>query len=192
MVTVMGETASCPDVRLKELVRQAEQGDLSALPSLREALAASPVWGQVGDLAAKAERSWVALVSGGEAALKDALKRQLADLKAELVGPAPTPIEGLLAARVAVSYVQVHAADLESANAQVHVPESFVYQSHLDRRLSAAQRRYVEALKALASVQKLLRRGPSPVQLAGGAVPETPLPRPTGGRGRKHDAQPAN
>ena len=44
--------------RLAELVQRAQQGDLSVLPLLRDALVADPsIWQEYGDLAAQAQEA---------------------------------------------------------------------------------------------------------------------------------------
>jgi hypothetical protein len=171
------------------LLQRAKRGDLSAPDLLRQALDEAPdVWRQKGDLARKAERSWATLVSGGDPAVGESVKRCLEELKAELAGPEPTALEALIVARIAVSFLQLHAADLEVANAQVHTPESFAYLDHLQRRQGQAQRRYLEAIRALGTLRKLERRTPSPLELVRPVSETVPGP-PATGRGRRSAAR---
>src|SRR4051794_2437373 len=83
------------------LLARARGGDAEATASLRAALDGTPtLWDELGDLAAFAERSWIALAVGDDAIVREAMARRLAGLKAELAGPAATPVERLLVDRV--------------------------------------------------------------------------------------------
>src|SRR5262249_1503433 len=97
---------------LRGLLARARQGDESALPRLREMLDGHPeVWGWYGDLAVHVQASYINQVSGADLGLAESLHRKVAALKAELAGTAPTPIERLLAERVAACWIEVHWAD---------------------------------------------------------------------------------
>src|SRR5262249_26467534 len=89
------------DEELKKVLRRAEQGDLTVLEQLRRLLDETPqLWQQFGDLALQAEGATVKLVGGGNLLLCECLLRKVADLKAELAGPAASALERLLAQRV--------------------------------------------------------------------------------------------
>src|SRR5262245_31479716 len=95
---------------------RARGGDPAAATSLRAALDATPaLWDELGDLAACAERSWIALAAGDDPIVREALARRLAALKAELAGPAAAPLELLLVDRVAATWLQVNHADAGAA-----------------------------------------------------------------------------
>jgi hypothetical protein len=97
---------------LRSLLESARRGEAAAVPALRAALDQCPqVWEKYGDLAGHALGSWIELISGPDLALAEALGRTAVALKAELAGPAPTPLERLLAERVVACYFQTYQHD---------------------------------------------------------------------------------
>ena len=85
--------------------------------------------------------------------MREAIARKLELLRAELAGPALTPVEWLLVERAVACWLQVQDADLRYAQHQatLSVRQLDLYQ----RRIDAAHRQYLSALKALATVRKL-------------------------------------
>ena len=173
--------------RLRLLLQRAEQGDEAALPALGLALDAHPeIWQRYGDLGRQAEAAWVQLVCGPNLLLRESLGRKLEELRAELGGPSPSPLERLLVARVLACWLQVHYAD--TAYAQLKAASPAQHAAALKRQ-NAAQQRYLQAVKALATVRKLLRPPLSPVALAMRPVAEASAARPQGGRSRLEGEQ---
>ena len=164
--------------RLQRLVERAEQGDETVLGELRAALDVNPwVWQRFGDLGRQAEAAWLQLVAGKNLLLLEATQRKAAQLRAELAGPQPTPLERLLVERIVSSGLQTNYAD--SAYAQLKGNSPAQHTAALQRQ-NSAQQRYLQAVKALATVRKLLRPGLSPVDLAMRPVPEQPAGRLAG------------
>jgi hypothetical protein len=158
---------------LDALLQRARAGDPAAPPALKAYLDANPaLWDQAGDLAAHAERAWVALIAGPDAVFAEALQRKAAALRAEVAGPDPSPLEELLAARVSACWLQVY------YNEGVHAQQSKEMTPRLadysQRRIESAARRFNQAVAALAAVRRLLEkahavnagRAPSPPTLA--------------------------
>jgi hypothetical protein len=138
---------------LMALVRRAESGDESALPAVRDLLnhpAAADLLG--GDLARRARQTLVDRFTGKNLLHKEVLSRKLEQLQAELAGPTPTPVERLLVERVVTCWLHLH--HLEQLYGQQYglTLELGVY---YQRSITAAQKRYLAALKALALVRKL-------------------------------------
>src|SRR5262245_60496788 len=76
---------------LRALAKRAQAGDAAALLRLRELLDSHPeVWRQVGDLAALAERAWLAVLAGNNPLTVESMGRSVAAMKAELLGENPT------------------------------------------------------------------------------------------------------
>jgi hypothetical protein len=149
-----GDEADGADA-LRSLLERARGGDESALPSLREAFDDSPeAWDVYGDLASHARELWISLIAGPDLGLAEALRRRAEALLAEVAGPEPSPLELLLAGRVAASALQVWHAEAAGCPAG----SSEARERFLRRRLDAAQRRHLAAISALASVRKLLQR----------------------------------
>jgi hypothetical protein len=93
---------------LARLLKRAEQGDLSSLPELREALDSNAnLWRYYDDLAAQAEASLILLAAGPNLLLAESLQRKLKALKDELGGEAASPLERLLIERATATWQQV-------------------------------------------------------------------------------------
>jgi hypothetical protein len=111
------------------------------------------LWQRLGDLAAHAELTWIGHVSGTDVALKEMLARKLGALKAELGGSAPSPLERMLIDSIAISWLIVSHADLEAAGTRDGDPR----RANLAmKRQTQAMQRYATAIKALATVRRLL------------------------------------
>src|SRR4051812_5496056 len=86
--------------RLQSLVQRAQRGDESVQPELRELLDAHPeIWQRCGDLALQAQAAWLRLISGPDLLLRESLQRKLEQLKSDLAGTDPSPLEKLLVER---------------------------------------------------------------------------------------------
>jgi len=140
--------------QMQQLLLRAQQGDTTVIGDLRELLDQKPeLWKQVGDLAEHAELAMLSLAAGKNLLAREAMQRKLADLKEELTGPSPTPLERLLVNRIAISWLQVHHADLAAAACTANTPQGVYAQ----RRLDSANRRYLLAIRQLATVRRLLQ-----------------------------------
>jgi hypothetical protein len=151
---------------LRQLVQRAERGDQAALPALRKVLDETPsLWRQYGDLALQAELAWLNVVCGSNLALRESLSRKIRELKAELGGESQLPLEGLLVDRVVACWLHVHYAELHLAQLRDRgpTPEMIKLATHF---LDRAQQRYLTSIRQLATVRKLLRPPPSPVDVA--------------------------
>ena len=158
--------------RLAELVQRAQQGDVTALPLLREALEADPsVWQEYGDLAAQAQEAWLQLLAGTDYLLAESVRLKLGALRRELGAASASPLEKLLIERIVACWLQTHYAD--ALYAQAKGPQSTApVRQELMKRQDSSQRRYLAAIKQLALVRKLLKPALSPLQLALGPVGE--------------------
>ena len=167
----MPETTATPPTpqealldRLQGLVQRAEQGDESAMPELRAALDVNPhLWQRYGDLGAQAQAAWLQLVAGPNLLLREAVGRKVEELKAELGGGSTSPLERLLVERAAATWLHVCYCDALAAQSK---GASEAQSRVMERQRDAAHRRHLSALKALATVRKLLTPAPSPVEVA--------------------------
>jgi hypothetical protein len=138
---------------LRDLVKRSQKGDRTMLPRLREVLkdpAAVDLLG--GNLARYAQLTLIDKFSGGNLLFKESLARKLELLRAELTGPSPDPLERLLVERVLACWLHLH--HLEQIYAQQD-GMSLEMGGYYQRCLSAAQKRYLAAIKTLAVVRKL-------------------------------------
>jgi hypothetical protein len=83
---------------------------------------------------------------------REAVRRKVERVQADLAGPDPTPLERLLAERAALCWLQVYryeasyeqARDLSLRQADFH-----------QRRIDAAHKRFLSAVRTLAQIRKL-------------------------------------
>jgi len=149
---------------LARLLARAEQGDRAVLPQLRETLDRNEaLWRGYGDLASHAEASLILLAAGPNLLMAESLQRKLKSMKQELGGESPSPLERLLIERATATWLQVNYYDALLAQAKgANEGRLKVLQAQQD----AAHRRYLAALKTLATVRKLLTPTPAPVEVA--------------------------
>jgi hypothetical protein len=135
------------------LVRRAEKGDASALPALRELLKdPATVDSLGGDLAKQAQLTLIDKFSGRNLMFKEALTRKLDLLRAELSGPNPSPLERLLADRIASCWLHLHHLEMLYAGKD---GMSLALAQHYQKCIDRAHKRYLSSLKALAVIRKL-------------------------------------
>jgi hypothetical protein len=156
------ETAPGDD--MAHLLSRAEKGDVTVLPQLRRLLDETPeLWRGYGNLAAQAQASWIKLAAGTNILLGESLMRKAAELCSEVAGPSPSPLEKLLAERATICWLQVSFYDTLIAQTREYTPSKARI---LQQQQDSAHRRYLAALKTLATVRKLLTPSRSPVEIA--------------------------
>lgn len=150
------------------LLKRGMGGDWD-LPELRRALDENPALvNRFGDVVHHIQVKLIALAEQNPLGA-EALERKATQLRAELHATATTPIERLLADRVALCSLAVHVAELELLKLLKTEPGDAPTVRAADRRLNSAQGRFLAATKALATAQKLLRPAPSVLELLGGS-----------------------
>jgi hypothetical protein len=158
---------------LKDVLERAHRGDAAALPALRQAFDDNPeLAALLGDLVGHAEQALLTLVGGSSLLTKEAVARQVAGLRQRLAATAGTELERLLVDRVVLSWMEVYYDDADLAARLAREPAGPAAQA-AQRRLDAAQRRYLAAVKALATLQKLARPALSPLDLVSRSPAET-------------------
>lgn len=154
--------ASVPGVQdwrvgLRNLVDRANDGDAEALVRLRKFLDSNPwLYRQAGDLTAQAEAAWAKRIGGKDNMAIESIRRVVADLKAGLNGPHPTPLEALLVDQVAVTWMAAQDAEMQAA---ASTAESLSRASFRLKRAESAQKRHLAAAKTLATLRHLLPAG---------------------------------
>jgi hypothetical protein len=140
---------------LGRLLQRARAGEEASVAGLQNLLDRSPAIVQIlgGDLAREAERALVQAISGDDVAQREAIRRKMADLRLELGGPSPPPLERLLVERVVLCWLHVYYADCGFAQAG---EVTFEHHEFLQRQQDRAQRRYLAAVKCLATLRRLL------------------------------------
>ena len=168
--------AAADTSELWELVHKAEKGDAKAVPLLRELLSSSPAFVERlgGNLAQQAEWSLLNGFFGNNLSAQEALKRKMELLRQELADPNATALERLLAERIALSWLGLYAAEalFNQQSKDLSNRQAEYWQNRIDR----AHRRYLSAIRTLATVRKLavpvlqLNIAKKQVNIAGGAT----------------------
>ncbi len=94
------------------------------------------------------------LVAGPNTVAKEAIRKKLDALRRDVAGPAPSPLELLLADRVALGWLGLAVAEGQYHRALDQGLSQSDDEFH-QRRMERAQRRYLAAIKALAQVRRL-------------------------------------
>jgi len=138
----------------KMMLAAANKGEEPALEKVRTWLQdSSGVDLLGGNLASLAETSLIAAAAGEDRVFKMAVQRKLQMMRADLSGPNPTPLERLLAERVALCWVFAHYEDVRCAQGQKGM--TFAQSEYYQRRQDRAHKRYLSAMRTLAAVRKL-------------------------------------
>lgn len=147
------KSAESPNGELWTLVRRAERGDKSAMPAVRKAMDASPALVEhLGDVATQVENTLLRNMTAKALAFREAVERKMARMRADLAGPDASPLEQLLAARIALCWLSLHDAELRFAQASdLTISQAKYWQL----QISACHKRYLSAIKTLAVVRKL-------------------------------------
>ena len=138
-----------------ELIKRCDKGDKAALSELR-ALLAKPEAAKLYDLdilVANVERSWLDVCLGKDSAVKEFAKVELRRLRKDVAGPNPSPLESLLADRIALCWLQLQYADTIYAQNMSQLTHQ--QSEHMQNRQDRAHRRFLAAVKTLAQVRKL-------------------------------------
>ena len=140
-----------------QLLKRAAKGDESCLPQVRALLVEESRGVNIVELFGSPRvvaRIGPDEAGGGQGAflVQEASTKKLAQVREELAGPDPTPIERLLAERAAVCWFLVNRYESYYANAKdVSLHQAAYHQERIDR----AHRRFLSALRTLATVRKL-------------------------------------
>lgn len=138
-----------------DVLNRASRGDETAMPRVRELFKADPSGMLIvagGSLTDQIEMVTIAKLARENLAWPIALDLKMQQIRADLGGLDPTPIERLLVERVALCWLDVHVLDLQHAHA---VGLTFSQAEHQEKMRDRASRRYLAALKALATVRKM-------------------------------------
>jgi hypothetical protein len=137
---------------LRKLLERAQKGDESTLPVLHELLKA-PHWLEAcGNLAHHVENAVIRKYAAKDVAVGEGLRNKIESLRMELAGPNPSPLERLLAERIAACWLHLYNLEMTYASRDsVSLDLGIYFQKCIDR----AHKRYLSAIKTLATVRKL-------------------------------------
>ena len=160
-VLELSEEARERMAELRGLSEKAEAGDRNARKRLRRLVRSSSpeVIAEASDIARRAEWMLVKTISAREPLMEEALQERMHQMRAEIAGENPTPLEVLLTERVVAGWLLVEVLEgLVSAQYQRDVKAHRVPPGHVmqqSRILESATRRYLAAIRELARVRKL-------------------------------------
>jgi hypothetical protein len=158
LYTQSGKPKAKLPVRRDEVIdvfSRASKGDQTALPRLREIVAMDPatmIRVAGGELADQVETAMIQKLVVDNLTGATAIELKMEAIRSELAPPDAPPLERLLAERVAICWLDVHSWDLWHARAG---GISLEKADHFQRMRDRTHRRYMSALKALATVRKL-------------------------------------
>jgi hypothetical protein len=138
--------------RLSAILEKAKSGDQSVLPSLRQALDDPALAETFGNVSRRVEATLIGRLAGKDLAVREATACRLETMRRELAGDNSTPLERQLADRVALCWLALHDAELRFALAK---DLSISQCDYWQRRIDHLHRRYLSAVKALATVRRL-------------------------------------
>jgi hypothetical protein len=138
---------------IRQVIKRAEGGDAKALPALRKLLEMPDIVDMCGgDLAQQAERSLINTAAGNNLSFKEAMIRKTEILRKDLAGPSPTPLERLLVERIVTCWLHLHDVQVRFVQAKgLSIPQADYHHRAIDH----CHRRYLTAIKTLATVRKL-------------------------------------
>jgi hypothetical protein len=138
--------------RLSAILERAKSGDQSVLPALRQALDDPALVESIGNVSRRVEATLIGRLAGNNLAVREATARRLETMRRQLAGDESTPLERQLADRVALCWLALHGAELRFALAR---DLSISQCDYWQRRIDHLHRRYLSAVKALATVRRL-------------------------------------
>jgi hypothetical protein len=148
-----------PQLSARQLLTQlnvsANAGDPGAINDLRKVLDQNPeIWQGLGDLARHAEFTLINQIGSTSPALRESLNRKCQQMRSELVGNEPTPLEKAAADRVICCWLEVYLIQSQFGV----LPTDVTIARKVDQLKNSSNRRYDSALRSLAHVKQKISR----------------------------------
>ena len=149
------ESRAAIDKGFNALLARAHKGDKSVLPVLRDGLdSCRELVPLLSSSCLDVEGSLIRATFGQDLVAQQSIPRALEDMRRDLAGPTPSPLEKLLVERIVMCWLQVQHADMMYS---YHFGTLSLEQGdYFQRRQDRAHRRYLQAIKTLAEVRRLL------------------------------------
>jgi hypothetical protein len=142
---------------INTLLGKVQEGDTSVLPALRHLLDTAPVLALVlGDLARNAQQAIIRNAVGDNEGMRVCTERAVGVVEKDLAGESPSPVEELLAQRIALDWLYLHYVEALEAQWMRDGSRILAQADHSQKRVDRAHRRYLRSLKTLATVRRLL------------------------------------
>jgi hypothetical protein len=120
----------------------------------------------MGDLVRHAEEAVLRWATGTCLTAREAIARQVAELRDRLSATAQSDLEKLLADRVVISWLEAYTADVHLADVMGKGGGATLAAQAAQKVLDRAHQRFLGAARTLATVQKLARPSLAPIQIA--------------------------
>jgi hypothetical protein len=144
---------------LMAMTQLAAQGDDRASQALIEACQTVPrLWEILSTLSSLAVRSWVDLLAPtgpGSEITRRTIEKEIERKRSEVAGEGSSPLERLLAERVALCWLAANYADAEYTR-KLKAGMSFREGEYYSRRCEQTNRQLLKAIESLARVRRLL------------------------------------
>jgi hypothetical protein len=137
--------------RWQACIKRAAEGDESAMPMLLELMDRPNGTTVFHDLSGRVRSILTKRFACKDLLTKELTIREMKRLRAELIGPQSNVLERMLAERVATGWLDVHIAECRLAEAGAEETD------YWQRRVQFAHRRFIAAMRLLASVRRLPR-----------------------------------
>jgi hypothetical protein len=143
--------------KLTRLLDRAQAGDTKALDELRPILDKTGLWDYVGDLGRRVQELWLEAITSRNKLVREAYERKADQMRRELLAVGDSPLERLLVDRILLTWIQVCHADSACA-IMLNSDEGYSFRAAAFQhdRQDRAHARHLKAVKALASVRRLL------------------------------------
>ena len=146
---------------LQLLVAKGKAGDTGVVPRIRAIFDRYPrVCEAYGDLDRHVVVGWVEILAGGDLLVEEAILKRAANLRAELEGEAPTPIESLLIGAVVTTWLEMSRAQVTLKGTR---PGETSRSTSCAKLADSATKRHLQAIKTLTTVRAQLPRGLMPI-----------------------------
>ena len=141
---------------IETLVQQAIKGNEAVMPQIRQWFDDHPnAWRFAGDLSLRVQEKLLTMMTGSDALMREGISRVMHSMTQELTGEYPSPLEQLLARRIALDWCYLHYVERLEAQG-MEQKRSRQEAAYSAKRVDRAHRRYMHAIKMLATVQRLL------------------------------------
>lgn len=144
--------------RAVTIIREADRDKPSAeaRKTLDEFLRSDPaIWHAAGDLVEQAARHLIKEVSGKSYAVNASMTRGWEQLPIDLARPSDGALERLLVQQVVMAWLHLSYIEYQYSAMTTMTDMTMKRAEYWERRLSAAQRRYLRATETLARVRRL-------------------------------------
>ena len=154
MLTITNQTEMPTKESFDIVVKEANAGDAAALAELRSLLDDHPeIWRRVGDLGKHAELAMIGLIAEGNVLIRESLLRVAREMREELGGKSPSPMEKLAVQRIVACWLKTQWVDTVHPTPQGET----LAQANFGLKLKeSAQRRFAAAMRSLVLIRRLL------------------------------------